>query len=256
MNRSTLFSAVFCVLAGGFLAATEAQAQTGRDIAVKSQKVSFGYKSLTARAKMTLYRGDKVVGTRDLTVSQVEQPEGTFDQALVHIDAPASLARTRLLSWSDNNGEDQQWITTGNTNRARRIGGRGRKATFVNSDFTFEDLLKWQVDAYTYEIVGKTDCPAGNCTQVRARPTSRASAYAELLIDYDSKYRISRIQYFRKANGPVWKELVATGYTRVGNTAQPGRSVMTNFTTKTRTHIEWSNYASNPALDPSIFSPQ
>jgi len=93
-------------------------------------------------------------------------------------------------------------------------------------------------------------------TQVRAIPTSKASAYGALLIDYDSANRVSRIQYFKRADGPVWKELVASNYTRVGKSAQPQTSVMTNYTTKTRTQIDWSNYRADTKIETSIFSPK
>lgn len=255
MYKSAFLAALLAVALGGGLVASAATAQSGRDFAVQSQKVTFGYRTLTARATMTLYKGNNAVGTRELEISQVEQPAGAHDLALVEIKSPTSLAGTRLLSWSNDTGDDQQWLTTGNTDRARRIGDRGRKATFVNSDFTFEDLLKWQVDSYKYETIGKVSCPAGTCTQVRAIPTSRASVYGALLVDYDSSYRISRIQYFRDANGPVWKELVASNYTRVGNSSQPRQSVMTDFSANTRTRIDWSNYAADTQIDTSIFTP-
>lgn len=255
MTKQAFLSSLLClVLAAGMLA-TSASAQSGRDYAVASQSVSFGYRTLTATADMTLYRGNSVIGTRSLDIALVEQPSGAHDLALITIKAPTSLEGTKLLSWSNDKGDDQQWLTTGNTDRARRIGDRGRKATFVNSDFTFEDLLKWQVDSYRYETVGASSCPAGSCTQVRAIPTSRVSAYAEMLIDYDSSNRISRIQYFRKAGDPVWKELVASNYTRVGNSSQPRTSVMTDYSTNTRTKIDWSNYRADTQLDTSIFSP-
>lgn len=256
MTKTAIFASAICVALSGLIGVTNAFGQSGRDYAVKSQNTTFGYETLTATAKMTLYRGDKAVGTRVLEVSQIEQEPGSHDLALVEIKSPTSLEGTRLLSWSDDKGDDQQWLTTGNTNRARRIGDRGRKASFVNSDFTFEDLLKWQVDAYTYEKIGQASCPAGTCTQVRAIPSSRASVYGALLIDYDSKNRISRIQYFRKPDGPVWKELIASKYENVGNSEQPSLSVMTDFSANTHTRIDWSNYQANAKIDSSIFTPK
>jgi len=115
--------------------------KTGRDWAVRSQKVSFAFETLTANAKMTLYRGSSIIGTRTLDVALLEQGRGAYDMGTIKIKTPASLAGTKLLSWSNDKSSEQQWLTTSRSKRPRRIGGRGRRATFVNSDYTFEDLL-------------------------------------------------------------------------------------------------------------------
>lgn len=237
------------------LTAGTAHAQSGRDWAIRSQKASFSYKTLTATAQMTLYRGGSVIGQRKMDLALLEQQPGAHDMGVINITAPASLAGTRLLSWSNDKGDDQQWLETAGSNRARRIGDRGRRASFVNSDFTFEDLLKWQVENYRYELIGKASCPAGTCTQVRATPTARASAYGTMIIDYDGQARISRIQYLRKGASKIWKELVASDYRKVGQSWQPGASVMTNHETGTRTQMHWSGYRANAAIDTAQFRP-
>ena len=255
MTLATLLRAASLGTALAVGLASAALSQTGRDWAVRSQQTSFGYNTLTATAEMTLYRGGSVIGTRSLDITLLEQRPGAHDMGTIDITAPTSLAGTRLLSWSNDAGDDQQWLATSGADRARRIGDRGRRATFVNSDYTFEDLLKWQVDNYRYDLVGTASCPAGSCTQVRATPTARSSAYGALLVDYDSSARISRIQYFRNGSNSVWKEQVATGYRRVGNSWQPAETVMTNNETGTRTVVRWSNYRANAAIDTTRFQP-
>lgn len=250
----TLATAVRATSLGIVLAisfASAALSESGRDWAVRSQQASFGYNTLTAKAEMTLYRGGSVIGSRSLNVTLLEQGAGKHDMGTIDLTAPTSLAGTKLLSWSSDGGDDQQWLATAGNDRARRIGDRGRRATFVNSDYTFEDLLKWQVNNYKYDLAGKTSC----CTQVKATPTTRSSAYGSMLIDYDGKARINRIQYFRKGSDSVWKEQVSSGYSRVGNSWQPKETVMTNFETGTRTVVRWSNYRANAAIDTTTFQP-
>lgn len=229
-------------------------AQTGREIAQRSQKILFGYNTMTSQARMVLTRGNRVTGERTLGIQLLEQPSGSYDYGLVTIEAPTSLRGTKLLSWSRDDGDDQQWLSTPRSGNTRRIGDRGRKAAFVNSNFSFEDLLKWQLDAYSYEAKGSVACPAGTCQRVNATPAKRTSNYGLLVVDYDNLYRISRIQYFRKGGSQPWKEQVVDSYTKVAGTWQPVKTAMTDFEAGEQTSITWSGYRGNAVLSPSLFS--
>ena len=66
----------------------------------------------------------------------------------------------------------------------------------MSSDFSYEDILKWQVDDYDYTRAGQGPCPAGTCTIVDAKPRNRYSSYTVLKVYYDDGYRISKIEYF------------------------------------------------------------
>jgi len=198
---------------------------SGREISLKSQQVHFDFDTLTAQAEMSIRRSGSVA-VRSLHISLIEKGSGEYDLGRINISAPGSIAGTVLLSWSNDLGDDQQWLRAANSNNTLRIAGRGRKATFVNSDFTFEDLLKWQIDGYSYELLGEAKCPAGSCTRVRANPLSGRSGYGLLLVDYDSLNRISQIQYFRLGSDQVWKVLTLLNYKRIGRSWQPSRSEM------------------------------
>lgn len=227
---------------------------TGREVALKSQQVHFGYDTLTAQAEMSIRRSGSV-SVRSLNISLIEKGPGEYDLGRIDISAPGSIAGTVLLSWSNDRGDDQQWLRAANSNNTLRIAGRGRKATFVNSDFTFEDLLKWQIDGYRYELLGEARCPPGSCTRVRAIPLSGRSGYGQLLVDYDSLNRISQIQYFRSGSDQVWKVLNLLNYKKVGRSWQPGSSEMRDLESASVSHIEWSAYTAGAALDATLFQP-
>ena len=117
---------------------------------------------------MTLSRGSETIGERTFSVELIErEPADAYDQARIVISAPTSLKDTQLLSWSSAKGDDQQWLVTPRTQRAQRIADRGRQAAFVSSTFSYEDILKWQVDDYDYVRSGQGPCPAGSCVDRR-----------------------------------------------------------------------------------------
>ena len=242
---------MFCLLRAGLPAA-----DTGRDVAQKSQTAQFAFKTLKVSGEMTLMRGTESMGQRTFSLELIEQePQAAFDKARINITAPTALKDTQLLSWSSGAGEDQQWLVTPRTHRVQRIADRGRQAAFVSSDFSYEDILKWQVDEYEYGAVSQGSCPAGTCTVVDAKPRNKYSSYPLLKVYYDDAFRVSKIDYFGSNPAKPRKTLVHSGYARQGRTWQPSRSVMTNHETETSTQIVWSAYEMDTPIDERIMSP-
>jgi hypothetical protein len=236
---------------------TAAQApETGRAIAQKAHLTQFTLKTLKVAGEMRLSRGGESIGQRSIVLELIEhESETAYDKARLTITAPTALKDTQLLSWSSGSGEDQQWLITPRTSRVQRIADRGRQAAFVSSDFSYEDILKWQVDDYDYTRVGQEACPAGTCTVVEARPRNRYSNYALLKVYYDEVFRIGRIEYFGRGGDRPRKTLVHSGYLRQGASWQPSQSVMTNHETETSTQIVWSGYQIDTPIDERIMSP-
>jgi outer membrane lipoprotein-sorting protein len=238
------------------LTAALAAADSGREIAQKAQAAQFAFKTLKASGEMTLTRGTESIGQRTFTVELIEeQAETAHDKARINITGPTALKDTQLISWSSGSGEDQQWLVTPRTQRVQRIADRGRQAAFVSSDFSYEDILKWQVDDYEYGRVSQGACPTGTCTIVEAKPKNRYSSYALLKVYYDDAYRIGKIEYFASDPAKPRKTLVHSNYVKQGNSWQPSRSVMTNHETETATQIVWSGYQIDTPIDERTMSP-
>jgi hypothetical protein len=250
-----MWKTLLLVLASGTLMAAQAP-EAGRDIARKAQVAQFTFKTLKASGEMTLSRGSETIGQRTFTVELIEhEPETANDQARIVITAPTALKDTQLVSWSSGRGEDQQWLVTPRTQRVQRIADRGRQAAFVSSDFSYEDILKWQVDDYDYPRVGQGPCPGGTCTMVEAKPRNRYSSYTLIKVYYDEAYRITKTEYFASSPDKPRKTLVLSDYVRQGRSWQPSRSVMTNHETETSTQIVWSGYQIDTPIDERIMSP-
>jgi hypothetical protein len=237
------------------LQAAQARTESGRDIVEKSQVVHFAYKTLKASGEMTLRRGSDSIGQRAIAVELIErEPADAYDQARVSINAPSALKDTRLISWSAAKGDDQQWLITPRTHRVQRIADRGRQAAFVSSDFSYEDILKWQLEDYDYTAAGQGSCPGNTCFVVDAKPRNRYSNYTLLKLYFDEKYRLNKIDYFVDRLDNPRKTLVHNGYAQYGDTWQPSNSRMTDHERETSTEIIWSGYAVNASIDERIMS--
>jgi hypothetical protein len=222
----------------------------------RSQRVQFGYKTLTVSGDMALSRGSESIGHRAISVELIERDASdAYDQARIVIASPTALKDTQLVSWSTEKGEDQQWLVTPRTRRVQRIADRGRQAAFVSSNFSYEDILKWQVDDYEYAHAGRNACPGGTCVVVEAKPRNRYSSYHLLRAYYDDEYRLVKVEYFESGQTQPRKTLVHSGFVRQGSTWQPSRSVMTDHETETTTDITWSRYQLNVAVDERVMTP-
>jgi hypothetical protein len=233
----------------------QAAPESGRDIARKSLSAQFALKTLRVSGEMTLTRGRDSIGSRSILLELIEQgDDDQLDKARITISAPTALRDTQLISWSSATGEDQQWLVTPRTRRTQRIADRGRQAAFVSSDFSYEDILKWQVDDYDYTRGGQGPCPAGTCTIVDAKPRNRFSSYTRVKLYYDERLRISQVEYFAGSSDSPRKTLVHSGYVQQGSTWQPSKSVMTNHATETATQIVWSAYGIDVPIDERIMT--
>jgi len=251
--QTRLFLGLFLALTSSTLARAQT-AESGRDIVEKAQRVLFGYKTLTVAGAMTLARGSQTIGERTISVELVEGAAAdAYDKARIVISAPTALKDTQLLSWSSEKGDDQQWLVMPRTHRAQRIADRGRQAAFVSSAFSYEDILKWQVDDYDYVRAGQAPCATGTCSVVEAKPRNRFSSYSLLKAYYDDQYRLTKVEYYE--DGRPRKTLVHSGYVQQGATWQPSRSVMTDHATETTTEIVWSRYQLDVAVDERAMSP-
>jgi hypothetical protein len=237
------------------LPAAQARTESGRDIVERSQVVHFAYKTLKASGDMTLRRGSEAIGQRAISVELIERgPADAYDQARVSINAPSALKDTRLISWSADKGDDQQWLITPRTRRVQRIADRGRLAAFVSSDFSYEDILKWQLEDYDYTRAGEGSCPGTACFVVDAKPRNRYSNYALLKLYFDDKYRLNKVDYFVDRVDSPRKTLIHSGYSQYGETWQPSNSRMTDHERETSTEIAWSGYTVNAPIDERVMS--
>lgn len=248
-----ILSVVLLVMSLGI--GSTATAQSGRDIALKSEQVLFAFSGMTAAVEMTLFSGQKATGQRKMSLTMLEQGGNNTDFGLLEIAQPSSLQGTKLLSWTAPSSAEQQWLQTNRSNKPRRIANRGRNARFVNSTYSFADLLKWRVDSYTYSAPSKSSCPAGQCTKVTATPTDRNSQYGRIDLYYDSRLRPSMIEYYAKGDSQVWKRQTVESYTRVGNSWQPKAAVMQDLTSGESTRMRWSNYSQSQGFSSSRFDP-
>jgi len=184
--------------------------------------------------------------------------EGKPARALIRFDSPASIANTALLTVTRPGGGQDNWLYVPALGQTRRVAPQDRSESFVQSDFTIEDLtVSMDTEKRTYTVLGTVDCGGRPCTQVEDRPATEAagkqSGYGRVVLYVDDEHAVvHRVDFYDKADG-LLKILQADGLVQVGDAWRFDRAVVTNVQTGSRTVMTVTGRNSQ-GVDDSIFS--
>ncbi len=185
--------------------------------------------------------------------------EGKPAKALIRFDSPASIANTALLTVTRPAGGQDNWLYVPALGQTRRVAPQDRSESFVQSDFTIEDLtVSMDTEKRVYTVLGASDCGGRSCTQVEDRPANDAagkqSGYGRVVLYVDDEHAVvHRVDFYDKSDG-LLKVLQADGLVQVGDRWRFDRAVVTNVQTMSRTVMTVTKRAAGATVDDSIFS--
>lgn len=168
----------------------------------------------------------------------------------VYFEEPEDVRGVQFLSLENPKGEDDQWMYMPAVGSANRISGSSRKASFVGTDFTYEDMSLGQVEDGDHTMKGKETITVGGETfeayVVESIPKPELkSAYTKLVTYVDTKeYMPRRVDLFDKKGEEV-KRMTFTDVVKDGETLVPKLIVMENLKKGTKTHLIVNEYRVN-----------
>jgi hypothetical protein len=126
---------------------------------------------------------------------------------------PVDINGTALLTWEQNNGMDDQWMYLPAQGRLKRIAQGNKKAYFMGTDFTYEDMELEDMDSFNYKIlrseqleyfVSKKEKTA-DCWVIESVPANKKakhlSSYSKRILWVDkSNFFTLKIQFFDKTD--------------------------------------------------------
>ncbi len=239
------------------LVAVQASAADGVDV-MKRVGAAMQSPGEEVSVTMQLVRATGATETRTFRM-WTRAPEGKASKALIRFDSPASIARTALLTITRPAGGQDNWLYVPALGQTRRVAPQDRSESFVQSDFTIEDLtVSMDTDTRVYTTLGTVDCSGRPCTQVEDKPLNEAAAkqsgYGRVVLYVDDEHAVvHRVDFYDKSDG-LLKVLQADGLVQVGDKWRFDRAVVTNVQTMNRTVMTVTSRASGAAVDDSIFS--
>lgn len=225
---------------------------TGRQIAEKVYNREDGKDSL-AKIEMTLADKNGVERKRQLEIKSKDN--GELADTFIEFTAPADIAGTRFLTIEKKGEDDLQYIYLPSVGRARRIVGGQKDQSFVNTDFTYEDMARRNPDEDKQTLLreekfGEWDCYVLEVVSVKPED----SQYSKSVVWVDkATFVVVRVDYYDK-KGDNTKKLTVKKMEKKSDIWTTMDVEMENFKRKTKTVLKTTEMSYNTGLDAKIFT--
>ena len=218
---------------------------TGLDVFTElDRRHNTNYQDFEVPLTMELWRrGATKPVERSLRIKQLEGDAETGHKVLVVFDKPASIRGTALLTHTHADADDDQWLYLPAFARVKKIASRNRTGSFVQSEFSFEDLVVPYIEKYTYTLVGEETLDGEPCVVVERRSKDRFSGYSKEVFWIDTKhYRVLQVHYFDR-NDRHKKVLRLSDYRAYSDLLwKPHLMVMDNLVSGRSTTLRWGEF--------------
>lgn len=216
--------------------------QKGLEITKKVDEANSGFKGEIANIQLTLInaQGDKIV--RKLN-SKVKEEEKDGDKSLSIFELPADVKGTKMLTHTHKNEDDDQWLFMPKLNRVKRISSSNKTASFMGSEFSYEDLGSQEIEKYTYKYI-KDDVFNGRKVWIVERyPVNKKSGYKKQISYIDQeKLTALKVDYFNR-RGDLLKTATFSDFKeyKIGNKKmfRANKIFMDNKLTRKQSELLW-----------------
>ncbi|HSV43767.1 MAG TPA: outer membrane lipoprotein-sorting protein [Candidatus Bathyarchaeia archaeon] len=246
MNRLSIF--IFCLL----LSASVCFAMTGAELA---QAVYDREDGDDAYFKVEMILIDKNDNRRERLLESFTREEAGLLKSYMEFLQPADIEKTRFLSWENQTEDDTQYLFLPALGRSRRIVSSQKKLSFVNTDFSYEDMQRRKPTEDDHRLLGMTTCHDRRaCYVLESLPHEGTSQYGKRysLIEQESLIPVAVDFYDEK--GKKIKEFRVHEFKVMDGIWTTIKIEMRDLKTRHRTVMETREVKYNQVLGEDIFS--
>lgn len=230
--------------------ATASFANPAYEVAKKLNDANQGFVGESGNMEMQLISGSSKTVRKMISKSREGKVE---DKTLLEFVLPKDVAGTKLLTWSYDDKDDQQWIYLPALRRVKRITSSGKTSSFMGSEFTFEDLRAPALEKYTY-----SDLKDGSNQWQYTRKSKEKSGYSKQVIYASKKYLSAEKIEFYDRSGELLKVASYEGFSqyKVGKKTfwRPSKITMENKQNQKVSIISWKDRKIGEKISDSIFT--
>lgn len=175
--------------------------QKGLKIAIENEKANNGFIGESSEMEMILEDAHGTKITRKMK-GKILEIKGDGDKSINQFLLPADVKGTMMLTWTHKNKDDDQWLFLPSIKRTKRISSSNKSASFMGSEFSYEDLGSQEIEKYTHKLIKEEKNEEGLEFWVMERvPTNKKSGYKRLKVWMAKKFRSPRrIEYYDRKN--------------------------------------------------------
>jgi hypothetical protein len=178
---------------------------------------------------------------------------------LIRFVDPPEVRGVGFLSLGKPGKNPDQWLYLPSMKRERRIAAQDRDASFVGTDFNYEDMEEFDRTKYDVKVVGEEPVAGEPCWKIEARPRGDAgrSIYERKLLwlRKDVLY-MAKVESFRKGEAEPAKRLLLEDLAEVDTHRVARRLVMNDVRRGSRTTIVLKKLAFDRPQPPDRFTLQ
>ncbi len=231
-----------------------AQVPDGKDVAQCIFDRDVGRDSIT-EAEMVLVSAGGSERVRRFRVSV--KTDGSARKSLIRFLSPPDIEGTGFLVLESKPGDTEQFLYLPALKRSRRIATVQKSQSFVNSDFSYEDLERRAVDASQHRVIGEETLGNVPCWVLESTPLETPpSQYGMVRVWAAKEFWVPlRIHYFDK-KGQHIKNYEVRNLKQVQGIWTEMEVVMENLKDGHRTILKTLSINYNTGLDDNAFTVQ
>ena len=224
------------------------------DIIARS-RLAFYYAGDDGRARVTMElinkAGQKRV--RELTMLRKDYAEGGEQKYFTYFYQPADVKDTTFMVYKYPDKDDDRWLFIPAINLVKRIAANDKYASFVGSDFTYEDISGRKPDEDTHGLLGKEQINGKNCFVVESVPKS-AAEYTKRISWIEAENFLPLKEEFYDKQNELYRRFEAIEVKDISGIATITKRVMKNIKTGHRTEVAFQEVEYNLGIEDDVFS--
>ena len=228
-------------------------ALTNKEVAIKADKVTDGFKSSKANMTMTLINARDQKTIREIKSFTLEGKNG--DKSLMIFLTPADVKGTKMLTHEHLNKDDDQWMYLPALKRIKRIASRNKSGSFMGSEFSYEDTANASWEKYIYkDDLEEIEFNGIKCYKGTRVPKDKNSGYTKQITWIDKKdFLVQKVEYFDRKKEHL-KTAIFNEYKNIKGIWRMGKIKMTNHQNSKKTILKWSDDKIKVGLKDKDFS--
>lgn len=198
-------------------------------------------------------KGKEKVKTRELVRYHKRFKDGDYkSKSLLRFVKPDMINGTGFLVWAKESGGNEQWLFLPKLKSARKIEAKEKTKSFMNTEFSYEDLESFNQTDEQYFLNGKELLNGQNCYVVEIVSHSNTQ-YKKRLAWIDKDWLLRKVEFYNKQN-KLYKELIIDEYINVSNLYFTQKMTMTNIQSGSNTIMEISDIEHSIEISDNFFT--
>ncbi|KPA13201.1 secreted protein containing DUF1329 [Candidatus Magnetomorum sp. HK-1] len=172
--------------------------QKGLDIAKRMEKANESYIGELSITKMILIDAYNNKIVRNLQ-GKVLEVINDGDKSLSIFMNPQDVKGTKMLTWSHKHQDNDQWLYLPAVRRVKRISSKNKSASFMGSEFTYEDLGGQEIEKFNFRFVKYDELKdfPGVTFEVLEKTAKNKSGYSKQILWIHPKYNNPvKVEYY------------------------------------------------------------